>query len=66
MFVKNEPLTVTDDLDRTISELNAKFLNIREEGLIRRFDTKKLIQVFSFYSSLIYFSDDILSGINER
>jgi hypothetical protein len=40
VFVKDEPLTVTDDLDRTISELNAKFLNIREEGLIRRFDAK--------------------------
>ncbi|MBC2737713.1 MAG: FUSC family protein [Desulfobacteraceae bacterium] len=65
VFVKNEPLTVKDDLERTISELNAKFLNIREEGLIRRFDAKKLIQVFSFYSSLLYFSDDILSGINE-
>jgi uncharacterized membrane protein YgaE (UPF0421/DUF939 family) len=64
-FVKNEPLTVKDDLERTISELNAKFLSIREEGLIRRFDSKKLIQVFSFYSSLLYFSDDILSGINE-
>ena len=66
VFVKNEPLTVKDDLERTISELNAKFLNIREEGLIRRFDSKKLIQVFSFYSSLLYFSDDILSGITER
>jgi hypothetical protein len=65
VFVKNEPLTVKDDLERTIAELNAKFLNIREEGLIRRFDSKKLIQVFSFYSSLLYFSDDILSGINE-
>ena len=65
VFVKNEPLTVKDDLERTISELNAKFLNIREEGLIRRFDSKKLIQVFSFYSSLLYFSDDILSGITE-
>jgi uncharacterized membrane protein YgaE (UPF0421/DUF939 family) len=65
VFVKNEPLAVKDDLERTIAELNAKFLNIREEGLIRRFDSKKLIQVFSFYSSLLYFSDDILSGINE-
>ncbi|MBI9083491.1 MAG: FUSC family protein [Desulfobacterales bacterium] len=65
MFVKNEPLAVKNDLERTVSELDAKFLDIRKEGLIRRFDTKKLIQVFSFYSSLLYFTDDILAGMNE-
>lgn len=65
MFVENKPLTVGNELERAVSELDAKLRNIRKEGLIRRFDSKKLIQVFSFYSSLLYFTDDILSGIND-
>ena len=47
------------------SDLDEKLIHIRKEGLIRRFDYKKLIQVFSFYSSLLYFTDDILSGMNK-
>ena len=65
MFVENKSLTVRNELERTVSELDAKLRNIRKEGLIRRFDAKKLIQIFSFYSSLLYFTDDILSGIND-
>lgn len=65
MFVKNSPLTAKNELKQTVSELDAKLHSIRKDGLIRRFDSKKLIQVFSFYSSLLYFADDILSGIGE-
>lgn len=66
MLIKNEPLAMKVDLERTVSELDAGLLNIRKEGLIRRFDSQKLVQVFSFYSSLLYFSDDILSALKER
>lgn len=64
LFVKNESLGVEEDLARAVAELNAKLLDIRKEGLIRRFDSQKLVQVFSFYSSLLYFADDILAGLN--
>jgi uncharacterized membrane protein YccC len=66
MLVKNEPLTMKNDLARTVSELDAGLVNIRREGLIRRFDLQKLVQVFSFYSSLLYFTDDILAGMEKR
>jgi uncharacterized membrane protein YccC len=66
MIVKNEPLAIKNDLEHAVSELNAGLLDIRKEGLIRRFDSEKLVQVFSFYSSLLYLTDDILAGMEER
>ena len=66
MIVKNEPLTIKKNLERTVSELDAGLLNIRKEGLIRRFDSRKRVQVFSFYSSLLYFTEDILSCLQPR
>ncbi|WP_319523648.1 FUSC family protein [Breoghania sp.] len=63
LFVKNEYSTIGDDLEKTISELDDRLGSIRKEGLVRRFDSRKLVQVFSFYSSLLYFADDILTAI---
>ncbi len=65
MLVKNEPVTIKADLERMLAELDAKLLVLRQEGLIRRFNTHKLIQVFSFYSSLLYFAEDIISAIKK-
>lgn len=65
LFIKNEYSIVGDDLEKTISELDHRLAGIRKEGLVRRFDSRKLVQVFSFYSSLLYFADDILSAIQE-
>ena len=64
-FIHGEPLNTRNELESFLAELDEKLGELRKEGLIRRFDTKKLIQVFSFYSSLLYFTEDILSGINE-
>jgi len=43
----------------------SKLLHIRKEGLTSRFDVKRLVQVFSFFSSLKYFAEDILSGADK-
>ncbi len=51
-----------ENLACMINELDTRLLDIRKEGLIRRFDLKRLVQVFSFYNSLEYFAEDILSG----
>ena len=66
MFVRNEAQDVQQELALTIAALDAKLVDIRREGRIRRFDSEKLVQVFSFYSSLLYFSDDILASLIER
>lgn len=60
-LMRNESAATVKDLEKLISELDIRLVNIRKEGLIRRFDSKRLIQVFSFYSSLYYFSEDILA-----
>jgi uncharacterized membrane protein YgaE (UPF0421/DUF939 family) len=65
-FVQNDSLGVRQDLIQALEELHAKLIGIRREGLIRRFDYQRLVQVFSFYSSLVYFADDILAGLNEQ
>jgi uncharacterized membrane protein YccC len=62
MIMKNEPIAVNNPLADMIAALDTKLLNLRKEGLIRRFDSPRLIQVFSFYSSLLYFTEDILAG----
>jgi uncharacterized membrane protein YgaE (UPF0421/DUF939 family) len=61
-LMKNEPLPMKNNLEDMVTDLDIKLLNIRKEGLIRRFDLTRLIQVFSFYSSLLYFAEDILAG----
>ena len=61
-IMKNKSLFTTNNLENMVTDLDTKLLNIRKEGLIRRFDSKKLIQVFSFYSCLQYFAEDILAG----
>jgi uncharacterized membrane protein YccC len=63
MFVSNSPVTVKNDLASMLTQLDARLLTLRKEGLTRRFETPKLIQVFSFYSSLLYYAEDILSVI---
>jgi len=61
MVMMNEPSPTVDDLKDAIISVNKKFLEIREKGFIRKFDSKRLIQIFSFYSSLLYFAEDILT-----
>lgn len=63
-FMQDRPSAAKNDLEAAAADLNARFRHIRKEGLIRRFDTEKLVQVFSFYSSLLYLTEDILSGID--
>jgi len=65
LFINDKHPGLKDDLEKTILELDTRLVSIRKEGLIRRFDSRKLVQVFSFYSSLLYFADDILSAIKE-
>jgi len=65
MLINDSFSTVRDDLGKTILKLNDRLASIRKEGMVRRFDSRKLVQVFSFYSSLLYFADDILSAIKE-
>jgi hypothetical protein len=64
-FVQNDSSQIKQDLAQAIAELHRKLIGIRKEGLIRRFDSQKPVQVFSFYSSLSYFADDILAGLDE-
>jgi hypothetical protein len=61
-IMRNESLSATNHLESMVIDLDKKLSNIREEGLIRRFDSKRLIQIFSVYSSLQYFAEDILAG----
>jgi len=62
LIMKDQPLSaIIDTLGDQVNLLDTGLLNLREKGLIRRFDSKKLIQVFSFYSSLLYFAEDILA-----
>lgn len=60
--MKKDPVLRIDNLEKMLDHLDEKLLSLRKEGLIRRFDSKRLIQVFSFYSSLQYFAQDILAG----
>ncbi len=59
-LMHREPATGVDDLERMIVLLDHRLSGIRQKGLIRRFDSKKLVQIFSFYSSLEYLAEDIL------
>ena len=63
-LMKNDPFDKTE-LERLVQEMDSKLLNIRKEGLTARFDVKHLVQVFSFFSSLKYFAEDILSGADK-
>ena len=59
-MIKDQPLSGIQSLENLMTLLDTELLHLREKGLIRRFDSKRLIQVFSFYSSLLYFAEDIL------
>ncbi len=61
-LMKNDALPEAKTLEARVAALDTKLINIRKEGLIRRFDSKRLIQVFSFYSSLLYFAQDIIDS----
>ncbi|WP_022665788.1 FUSC family protein [Desulfospira joergensenii] len=61
LLMKNQPLPAVIPLEDRVKALDTGLLNLREKGLIRRFDSKRLVQVFSFYSSLLYFAEDILA-----
>ena len=50
-----------EELEAMVRDLDQKLLAIRKEGLTTRFDLKRLVQVFSFYNSLKYFAEDILT-----
>ena len=60
LLMKDQPLS-TASLEQALNLLDSGLLDLRAKGLIRRFDSKRLIQVFSFYSSLLYFAEDILA-----
>ncbi len=59
--VADAPDTGADGLAACIQALDNGLINIRRDGRIRRFDSKRLVQIFSFYSSLVYFSQDVLA-----
>ncbi len=64
-LIKNNSASISNNLEEIVTDLDIKLLHIRKEGLVRRFDSKRLVQVFSFYSSLLYFAEDIISGIKK-
>ncbi len=51
-----------EQLSDLLDILDKRLSGIRKEGLIQRFDLNHLVQVVSFYSSLKYYAEDILSG----
>ena len=60
-------MTNAEDIGREqlagqVTALDKRLADVREEGLIRRFDLKHLVQVVSFYNSLKYYAEDILAG----
>jgi len=61
-LIENKPLPDSNSLETIVTELDIKLLNLRKEGLIKRFDSKRLVQVFSFYSSILYYAEDIIQG----
>ncbi len=63
--MKNDPSFDKTGLERLVQEVDSKLCYIRKEGLTSRFDVKRLVQVFSFFSSLKYFAEDILSGADK-
>ncbi len=65
-LMKNDALPEAKTLEARVADLDTKLINIRKEGLIRRFDSKRLIQVFSFYSSLLYFAQDIIDSTKKN
>jgi hypothetical protein len=64
-LMKNDPAFDKKELERLVQKMDSKLLDIRKEGLTSRFDVKRLVQVFSFFSSLKYFAEDILSGADK-
>ena len=64
-LMKNDPSFDKKKLEHLVEKVDNKLVDIRKEGLTSRFDVKRLIQVFSFYNSLKYFAEDILSGADK-
>lgn len=61
-LIKDDPSFDREKLQILVKDMDTRLLAIRKEGLIRRFDLKRMVQVFSFYNSLEYFAEDIFSG----
>ena len=64
-LMKNDPAFDKKELESLVQKMDSKLLDIRKEGLTSRFDVKRLVQVFSFFNSLKYFAEDILSGADK-
>jgi len=64
-LMKNDPSFDRKKLETLVHKLDSRLLDIRQEGLTARFDLKRLVQVFSFFNSLEYFAEDILSGADK-
>lgn len=64
-LMKNDPAFDKKELEFLVQKLDSKLLDIRKEGLTSRFDVKRLVQVLSFFNSLKYFAEDIISGADK-
>ena len=53
-------------LEQRVADLDTKIIHLRKEGKTRRFDSRRLIQIFSFYSSLLYLAQDILEAAQKN
>ena len=64
-LMKNDPSFDKKELEYLVQRMDNKLLDIRKEGMTSRFDVKRLVQVLSFFNSLKYFAEDILSGADK-
>lgn len=63
LMMKGTPMAeAVQNLEKEIHTVNEGLSSLREKGLVRRFDSERLVQVFSFYSSLVYYAEDIHSA----
>jgi acetyl-CoA carboxylase carboxyltransferase component len=64
-LMKNNTAFDKKKLEQLVQDMDNRLLDIRKEGLTSRFDIKRLLQVFSFFNSLKYFAEDIISGADK-
>ena len=64
-FMEGRKHTGAKTLEAALADLDDKLIHLRRNGRIKRFDSKRLVQIFSFYSSLHYFAQDILAGVKD-
>jgi uncharacterized membrane protein YgaE (UPF0421/DUF939 family) len=64
-LMKNDTAFDKKKLEQLVQDMDNRLLDIRKEGLTSRFDIKRLLQVFSFFNSLKYFAEDIISGADK-